>query len=119
MPMNTHATTIELRERYGEYIMSRDDGLDLGRHIAELLRAGDDVVLDFDATRVISAFLNPAVGDLYAEFDADAVDARVSAINTSESQQKSFDYVKASGRRYYTDPVYRAGVDAARDDLFD
>lgn len=119
MPLNTRAMTIGLNERFGEFIMSRDDGIALGRTIAEMLRAGQDVVLDFQQTRVISAFLNPAVGDLYAVFDADEVDARVSAINASESQRESFEYVKSNGRRYYTDPAFRASVDAARDDLFD
>ncbi len=99
--------------------MAQADGRKLGSELREALERGEDITLDFTGVRaVLSAFLNPAVGELYGTFPAEEVDRRVSAVTQSDVQQDSLERVRENARRYYHDPAYRAAQDAARDELF-
>ncbi len=111
--------TISLFDRFGDFIMSATEGRELGLEIAASLAAGDDVTLDFGRVRsVISAFLNPAVGELYGTFASEEIDRRVRAINADEAQLESFEIVRENARHYYNDPAFREARDASLDRLF-
>lgn len=87
--------------------------------LRDALEARDKVVLDFAGVRsVLSAFLNPSVGELYGVLPSDIVDKLLTVVNTTAVQDKTLARVREHGRKYYHDPVYRAAQDAARRELF-
>jgi len=103
-----------LAERFGDFIMDDGAGRLLGDEIGKALHNGEDVVLDFSGVNtVLTAFLNPAVGRLYADFSSDEVDRRVTASNASPSPDASLKRARDHARKYFNDPAYRAIRDAA------
>ncbi len=111
--------TILLREQFGEFALSADQGRCLGEQVREALQGGEESVLDFAGIRsVISAFLNPAIGELYGAFPAEVVDDRVRVINASPVQEQSVELVRSNARRYYQDPEFRRAQDSALEELF-
>ena len=58
----------------GNIAISYDDGVKCKEDIKEFLDAGEDVALDFtDVEFVITAFLNPVIGDLIMELGDDVM----------------------------------------------
>ncbi len=105
---------IDLHERFGLYIMSDVAGRQLASEIRSALESGADVIVDFaNVKSVLTAFLNPAIGDLYAVFDADELDRRVRTVNTSDVNDASLERVRDHARQFYNDPAYRAAHEAA------
>lgn len=111
--------TISLKNRFGEFILSSDEGRTLGCEIVDVLRRGEAVNIDLQGVRsIVSAFLNPAVGDLYADFPAAVLEEQVSFVNANVVQQQTIEAVRSQARRYYTDPAYRSAHDEAIRELF-
>ncbi len=106
--------TVSLVNRFGRYIMADSSGRELATEIRATLARGEDVSVDFaGVTSVITAFLNPAFGELYENADADEIDRRVTALGLSTVQEASLCAVREHARRYYGDPAYRRALDAA------
>jgi len=109
---------VDLCGRYGDHIMSGSDGEALGGEIAAALQRAETVAIDFSGVKsILSAFLNPAVGSLYARFPADMVDRLVTAIDATDLQRSSFDAVRESAREYHNDPRVRLARESAIQDL--
>lgn len=105
---------VSLLDRFGPYVMSDASGRELADEIRSALAAGDDVAVDFGGVAsVITAFLNPAFGELYADRNADEIDRRVVARGMSDVQAESLRAVREHARRYYGDADYRRALDAA------
>lgn len=111
--------TISLLERFGPFILSSDEGHALAETIAVAVERGEIVDLDFAGVRsVVSAFLNPALGELYARFPSERVESLVVWSNETDVQRATLEAVRDQARRYYNDPDYKRRHDVAVAELF-
>ncbi len=111
--------TVSLNDRFGRFILSSNDGRLLGVEIAAALERGETVELDLrDVRSILASFLNPAIGDRYAEFSEATVDERIRIVNANDIQHETVEAVRAQARRYYNDPAYRDALDRSREEAF-
>lgn len=75
----------------GDTAISYDDGKRCYEDISKILERGDKVILDFDGIDyVITAFLNPIIGDLILEKGIGIM----KSINIINANQKTIDKIK-------------------------
>ena len=75
----------------GDTAVSYDDGKKCYRDILKILDNGDNVILDFDGNDyVITAFLNPIIGDLILQKGISVM----KSINIINANQKTIDKIK-------------------------
>lgn len=75
----------------GDTAISYDDGKRCYEDISKILEQGDKVILDFDGIDyVITAFLNPIIGDLILEKGIGIM----KSINIINANQKTIDKIK-------------------------
>lgn len=90
---------------------SKEDGLRLFYEIDQVMKTGEDVILDFSGVKeVISGFLNPAIGSLYGIYDDKEIISRLKFINTTEDQKDTIKLVLKWAKKYYLNRALRDRV---------
>jgi hypothetical protein len=96
---------IEVRQFVGSRALTLDEGDLLNHAIVPHLKNRERVVLDFSGVEEIAtAFLNTAVGRLYADFSSDELSANLTVENLNIGGQRSLEKVLTYARRYYSKP---------------
>ena len=91
--------------------MSGDDGERLHHIIAEELKRGNTVAIDFQNVAILlSAFLNPAIGALYREFTPEDLNKQLVFENYSTVQSRTISDVLANAK----DHIFEDKGDRAR-----
>jgi hypothetical protein len=86
--------------------VASEDGIDVYKKILPILQSGGTIVLDFTAISTLtSAFLNAAIGQLYADFEASYIEDHLSFSGLDEYDAVLVDKVKENAQRYFDDPV--------------
>ena len=92
---------IPLATRYGRSLMSATEGEDLHGAIVSALRGDSEVVLDFENVDVlVSAFLNPAVGLLYRDFEPGFLNSRLKFEHCSHVQSRTISEVLKNAKEH-------------------
>lgn len=103
-----------LFELFGDSAITIQEGQQIFDAISQDLRCGEAVELDFAGVDIVAApFLNAGIGQLYRNFDAETINCLVKFSNLSPAITNILSRVLENSKRYYTDPVERAAVDAA------
>lgn len=90
--------------------VSADDGKLICEKIKVAINNGKDIILDFlNIEFLTSAFLNPAVGQLFSFFDVDKVES-IKLENISESDRDLYRQVLERAKEFHTNPDYRKKV---------
>jgi hypothetical protein len=96
------AMEIKVNDLIGTRALTLEDGDRLHSLVVDQLRAGTTVTLDFHGiTDVSTAFLNTAVGQLYAEIPPRELRRLLRIQNLSDSAQRSLEKVLIYARRFY------------------
>ncbi|MGB2987362.1 MAG: STAS-like domain-containing protein [Phycisphaerae bacterium] len=113
------ALTIQVYEVVGSTLcVASDDGQKVHDRIAAALRENRNVALSFrNVESLTSAFLNAAVGQLYASFTEDQVRARVRVEDMEQDDLVLLKRVVDTAKQYFKDP--ERFKDAAREVLGD
>ena len=110
----TKSNSIRVVERFGENLLTPEDGDILRALIHDDLSDGLNVVLDFGDVRIVaSAFLNTAIGRLYADIPAETIKALLHVENLSDIGLFSLSRVVRNSKSYYEDALFRQAVDAS------
>jgi STAS-like domain of unknown function (DUF4325) len=105
---------MSMHQMFGENLLNPEDGSKLCAIIRSELLAKRDVVLDFAGVRIVaSAFLNAAIGELYADVPEDVIKEHLSVPNLSDIGKFALKRVVDNSKRYYSDARYRNAVDAS------
>lgn len=102
--MNPRITPLSVTQIAGTGIcVSLEDGNRVHERIFDQMRAGNRVVLSFfGVTRMTTAFLNAAVGQLYNEFDDKTVrDLLVPADGTTQDQLRLLKRVADNAKLFF------------------
>jgi hypothetical protein len=100
---------IKISDLVGSRALTLEDGDRLHSLIIQPLKTGTIVELDFaGVTDVSTAFLNTAVGQLYAELPPSALRRLLQIANLNESGQRSLEKVLMYARRYYQVDIQEA-----------
>jgi hypothetical protein len=90
-------------ELFGPICVDSEDGLRLCNMIREALVEGEIVTLDFiGVTTLASAFLNTAVGCLYASFGKDDLDQRLRWKGLDPTDDAVMRFVQRNAIRFYS-----------------
>ena len=101
-------------QMFGENVLNPEDGERLRLVIRDELLARRDVVLDFEGVRIVaSAFLNAAIGQLYADVPEDLIKQHLKVPNLSDIGKFALKRVVDNSKRYYSDPRYRSAFNAS------
>src|SRR4051812_14091882 len=93
---------VSVLETCGAICVDPADGDKLFDKLNPLLAGGDAVELDFSGvTSLVSAFLNRAIGRLYASYDAAKLEATVVCVGLDTADQAVIQLVRANARRFY------------------
>jgi trans-2-enoyl-CoA reductase len=104
---------IPLGEQLGAYCITSDDGQRVYDQIHPLLREKQTVALDFSGVQIVaSPFLNAAIGQLLRDLDSETLNIYLKFENLSGVFKPILRRVIENAKRYYTDPAYRAAVNA-------
>jgi hypothetical protein len=110
----TMTKPLMMHQMFGENLLNPEDGERLHAAIHDDLAAGRDVVLDFAGVRIVaSAFLNAAIGQLYADLPEQVIKQHLTVPNLSDMGKFALKRVVDNSKRYYSDPHYRKAVDAS------
>ena len=110
----TMTTPLMMYQMFGENLLNSEDGEQLRSTVYDELAAGHDVVLDFAGVRIVaSAFLNAAIGQLYADLPEHVIKEHLSVPNLSDMGKFALKRVVDNSKRYYGDPQHRKAVDAS------
>lgn len=110
----TTATIVKLHDLFGENLLNFEDGARVHKLVHDELVARRAVVLDFSGVRIVaSAFLNAAVGQLYADVPSDVIKKHLTAENASDIALFALKRVVENSKRYYSDHQYRDAVDSS------
>jgi hypothetical protein len=103
-----------IHEMFGENVLNPEDGERLRLIFRDELAAKNNVVLDFTGVRIVaSAFLNAAIGQLYADVPEQVIREHLKVMNLSEIGKFALKRVVDNSKRYYSDESYRIAVDAS------
>jgi hypothetical protein len=104
---------IRLSEQIGKYCVTVEDGQRIYKLIHPLLSTKQTVQLDFAGVQIVaSPFLNAAVGQLLRDLDSETLNAHLKFENLASSFKPILRRVIENAKRYYSDPAYRAAVEA-------
>lgn len=96
-------TEIQVIDLFGTICVDSEDGAKLCDLAHEALDRGDAVCLDFSGiTTLASAFLNTAVGCLYAFFDKDDLDRRLLWKGLDPTDEGVMRFVQRNAIRFYS-----------------
>ncbi len=85
--------------------VAASDGQKVHDQISDALRSGRQVVISFmNVDSLTSAFLNPAIGQLYGEFDEETIRARLSVADMDADDRALLKRVVDTAKRYFKDP---------------
>lgn len=105
---------VKIRDSFGENLLTPEDGDRLHALIHDDLKANRNVVLDFDGIKVVgSAFLNKAIGRLYADVAEGAIKEHLTMRNISDIALFALKRVVANSKEYYSNAPFRDAVDAS------
>lgn len=108
--------SISLLDTLGSpHSVSSADGSTVHDLIAEALRRDEDVVLSFERIEdVTSAFLNAAIGQLYGEFDEEAIRRHLRVVDAEGDHLVLLKRVVERAKEFFRDPEqYSAAVSGA------
>jgi hypothetical protein len=99
--------TLKIYEIVGsEFCVAADDGQKIYEQLALALQKNLRVQLSFiNVTRLTSAFLNVAIGQLYGEFPNDLIQANLSVINMEADDRELLKRVIETAKVYFKDPI--------------
>lgn len=99
--------TIKVYEVVGSSAcVSADDGQMVYEQIAAAMRSGRNVELSFlNVSSLTSAFLNPAIGQLYDQFSDDQIREHLSVTEMENDDRALLKRVVETAKRYFKDPV--------------
>jgi hypothetical protein len=96
-------TDIRVIDRFGPICVDSEDGAKLCGWAHEALDRGETVCLDFGGvTTLASAFLNTAVGCLYAFFGKDDLDRRLLWKGLDSTDEGVMRFVQRNAIRFYS-----------------
>ena len=85
--------------------VASDDGQKVHNRIDAALREGQNVVVSFhNVTSLTSAFLNPAIGQLYGSFSADQIRAKLQVKDMVAEDLVLLKRVVDTAKEYFKDP---------------
>lgn len=107
--METLMNRIELAKAiHSPFCVSNADGVMINGLIAESLARGEVVELSFNGvTRLTTAFLNAAIGQLYDEYDEKRITADVHMVDTNEGHRAKIKATVDNAKRFFLDPSRR------------
>lgn len=86
----------------GNGAVSVEDGESIYKKIERAFQEGVKVTLDFQNIKLItSAFLNPAIGQLYGKFSGDEIKEKLSLINVAQEDLSVFKQVVDRAKEYF------------------
>lgn len=101
------------------FCVSNADGVMIHSLIADSLARGEEVELSFEGvTRLTTAFLNAAIGQLYDEYDEQRIQSAVRMVETSDSHKAKIKATIDNAKSFFLDPMRRRQItrDALRED---
>lgn len=94
---------IRVADQFGSICVSAENGAKLSALIRESLDRREDVTLEFTGvTTLASLFLNNAVGSLYASYDKDFLEERLTWTGVDPTDDSVIQLVKRNAIRFYT-----------------
>lgn len=86
-------------------LVSMADGMKVFEPLSTALLAGEQVVLSFKGReRVITAFLNVVIGQLYAgRIPEEALENNLTYVDLDDGDQEKIDMVVENSKRYFAD----------------
>src|SRR5262245_3805813 len=94
---------IRVIDYLGPVCVDPEDGARLSARTKEALSRGESVCLDFTGvTTLASAFLNAAVGCLYASFSEEDLSRRLSWKGLDETDESVLRFVQRNAVRFYS-----------------
>lgn len=115
-------TTVKISQVIGSgYAVAASDGKRVYDLIAEAINSGDKVAVSFEnTTRLTTAFLNAAVGQLYGDFSAAQIKASLAPpVDAEPWQLNRLKAVVDRAKIYFADPEKTSniiGAEAGSDD---
>ena len=95
-------TVLPVVSLIGRVCVSGVDGARLKQAICQALDRGESVTLDFAGVKTLaSAFLNVAVGSLYATYRREQVDERVLATGLSPANESVLRLVRRNATKFF------------------
>lgn len=90
------------------FCVSNADGVMIHGLIVDSIQKGGVVELSFDGvTRLTTAFLNAAIGQLYDEYDEQQIASAVRMVNTNEGHRAKIKATVDNAKRFFFDPSRR------------
>ena len=119
----TRPTTVRVHDIIGGPLcVSAEDGQRLHDKILPLLKADTPIVLSFESVdTIISAFLNPAIGQLYGELSEDDIGRLLSVHDMADDDREILDRVIENAVAYFNSPEEfdKAWQEETGDDEYD
>lgn len=95
------------------HLVDESDGTLVFQLVLPLLQNGEVISLSFkDAETVTTSFLNRAIGDLYQQISAEAIEQQLHFVDVDEEDLARIERVQTFANEFYQDPE---GVQAVRD----
>ena len=118
--MNSEIIKVIVKEYLPEQTnaaVSTDDGENLFKELNTHLKAGKIVDLDFQGVSLItSAFLNPAIGQLYSAYTGEQLNQLLKFSNVSEEDKALIKKVVERAKKYFSDkPGFESSANSGMD----
>ena len=103
-----------VRERLGEYCLSREQGRNLYVVLKAALKMKDIIEVDFSSVRLTSSdFLEDCIGYLLKDFNKKAIYTYIKFTHLTPPIERSIKFNIDHYYKYYRDEQYRYVIDAA------
>eukprot|EP01012_Entosiphon_sulcatum_P027045 TRINITY_DN32596_c0_g1_i1.p1 TRINITY_DN32596_c0_g1~~TRINITY_DN32596_c0_g1_i1.p1 ORF type:complete len:133 (-),score=10.56 TRINITY_DN32596_c0_g1_i1:249-620(-) len=101
-PMRRIVLAKEIRS---PFCVANADGVMIHSMIVESVERGEQVSLSFEGvSRLTTAFLNAAIGQLYDEYDEATVGRLLHVVNTTENHDMKIKKTIDNAKRFFLDP---------------
>lgn len=85
------------------FCIALEDGEKVMNAIAEQLKLGNHIVLDFAEIELLtSSFLNAAIGDLYEDFTEEEIRDHLRLVNVTKDDRCLIQYVISNAKLFYS-----------------
>ena len=89
----------------GEYCIEADEGQKVFEYITKALNENHKVIISFkNITRITTAFLNSAVGQLLRDYKEEEIRAKISYEDTTAVDRMKIKRVNQTAKLYYENP---------------
>jgi hypothetical protein len=114
--MTENPDVLMVCENFGENLLTPEEGERLRAVAYSALSTAKDLTLDFAGVRIVSsAFLNAAIGRLYADLSAETIKTHLKVRKLSEIGLFTLKRVVDNSKAYYENARFREAADASSD----